>query len=423
MRVPFGQADVQLLEALGLPPRDLLACLLARGREPEAVLEALMARPMPLTHKARLLAGALQMGLPREVVERARKLAHLHPVSLRLAEATTDRQLEQQTVLDSPFQFRIAPHGLLHVEGTTARTLPVGLASPGTIILDGLVHLERLMPLPEAGQLHVRDCAVRSIDLRGTPLRNLFLRNCPLLRSVRTGAIESLVIEHCPSLVNVRIEGPVAKELRILDCGWLEQLDLAAPIRGDLRLRELRRLPRLPHDLEVAGNLEISRVALRVLPDQWRCQGKARFEDCPALLSLGRPAEPVRTLELESCDGLRRFGPGFVVLGDLSIKDCAALSHLDDAVAIGGALRLQGCSAFRTFGPSFRPPATLSLRHLPALVNLPARETPYADLELVALTAVHRVPTNLRVNGALQVHHCTPVVQALERLRVRDETA
>lgn len=422
MREPIGEADVQLLEVLGLPPRDLVACLLARGGEPGAVLEALMARALPLAHKARLLAGARQVGLPQDLLEAARKQAGLHPASVLLADAPPEGLRDPSTHTEGPLTFRITPRGDLRVSGSQARALPAGLASAGRVILDGLIRLTSLAPLPEAGELEVADCGVRSVDLRGSPLRKLRLRGCPLLRSVRLDAIGSLVIEDCPSLIRLRIDGPVGRDLNVSDCPWLERIDLVGPVQGDLRLNNLGRLSQIPRDLSVAGNLAFRRLALRVLPDRWRCQGKARFEDCPGLLSLGRPAEPVRTLELESCDGIQRFGPGFVVLGDLSIKDCASLSHLDDAVAIGDALRLQGCSAFRTFDPSFRPPATLSLRHLPALVNLPARETPYADLEFVALPAVHRVPTNLRVNGALQVHHCTPVVQALERLRVRDET-
>lgn len=417
----IGEAEFQMFEALGLPARDQVAYLLSAGGSAASLLEGLAHQPLSVLHKARLFWGAMQAGVPSDVVERARQAARVHPATVAACASESGVQLERPSAEDGAFRIHIGRLGTLRITSPTARSLPDGLASPGTLILEGLTRLRRLAPFPETRDLEVEECALSSLDLRATPLRRLVLRRCPLLRSVRTGPIGTLVIDDCPSLTHLCLGGPVGGDVRLVSCPWLEHFTVGGALGGNLALKDLPRLARLPDGLHVAGHLDLQRVGVRFFPAKWQSDGPVQVDACPELESLGRPAAPLLALELEGCPGVRRFGAGFTVLGDLKITDCAGFTLLDDAIAVGGTLTVQDCRGLAAFKTSFRPPSRLVLRNLPHLENLPARETPYVKLELSSLPHVHKIPATLKVDGVLKVQFCTPVVHALERRWTRDD--
>jgi hypothetical protein len=191
----------------------------------------------------------------------------------------------------------------------------------------------------------------------------------------------------------------------------LAALPAALRVGGDLRVRNCRRLERLPDDLHAARSIELAGcTALARLPDAFAVHGDLTILSAPSLTSLPEGLCVKRSLRLIGAR-VDRLPEGLAVGGDLVLECCPRLTDLPEGLAVGGSLVVRRCPIARLpeglrVGRDLRLHRIRDLEQTPAGLSVPGR------VELIDCPALRRIGPGLRVGADLNLRRC-PVLREL----------
>jgi hypothetical protein len=210
-------------------------------------------------------------------------------------------------------------------------------------------------------------------------------------------------------------------------------------VLGDLSLRDIRDLARLPASLWVHGNLHFKgNERLTALPDDLRVTGTLSLSDCPALTRLPERLS-VGELSIWRCPQLTELPRGLACKA-LTVSECAALERVPVDAIVANSLSVSKCPRVSELPPELVLAEQLALSDLPSLGSLPAsirvrdlrlRDLPgireigpgvsFQTAEIANLPALERLPATmearyLRIRRAEQLRVLPPSLRVSESL-------
>lgn len=215
---------------------------------------------------------------------------------------------ERPTLEELKKMIKKNPNGTLDFHGhgnREIRELPDNLVVPGDLILK---KCKKLTSLPKG-------MVARSIDLSETNITSL---------PADIVTYQGVNLFNCKKLVSLPDNLSIGSKLCLIDCSRLTTLPTGLPVNCDLQLRGCAGIRLLPQDLtQCAGIItDWGYSGLEELPDGFISRSDI--------------------LRLDGCENLRKLPPNMVVYGNLDLS-YSGIEELPDDLIVSGRVNLKGC--------------------------------------------------------------------------------
>ncbi|MGR3912375.1 MAG: NEL-type E3 ubiquitin ligase domain-containing protein, partial [Candidatus Rhabdochlamydia sp.] len=190
-------------------------------------------------------------------------------------------------------------------------------------------------------------------------------------------------------------------------------------VKGNLNLRNCKKLIDLPEDLEVGQDLNLSKCkALTAVPKGLKVKRNLNLSECMGLTYLPKNLEVGEDLNLSECEALTTVPKGLKIKGDLDLSYCIGLTDLPEDLEVGQDLNLSKCKALTAVPKGLKVKRNLNLYECMGLTYLPENLEVGEDLNLSGCKALTAVPKRLKIKGNLNLSYCTGLTHLPEDLEI-----
>lgn len=244
----------------------------------------------------------------------------------------------------------------------------------GHLTLSYCENLIRLPPgLTVAGNLNIRS-AHRLVELPDDlrvagNLELCFLNLTTLPKGLCVDG--NLYVASCRKIVSLPEDMKIGGALRIETIHDLTCDNLRQDLPCNVSSCHVMRLKRLPDNLTVMGDLELTDVPIESLPRALRVTGDLRLDNCP-VIDLPSDMQVGGSVTLKDCRRITELPHGLAVLGDLKLRTCHSLRRLPSALRVDGDLSLSSCDNLSSLPDKLCLGRDLKVRDCLNLTSLPS---------------------------------------------------